>query len=81
MFTLKREPGESAADTWKRILETEKKSEFEGITTAELLASKFLSVIGETSGNNELKKNIKKGDMSVEPITDTIHDYVYEKMN
>ena len=38
-FILKREPGESAADTWKRILETEKNCEFEEITAAELLAS------------------------------------------
>ena len=39
---LKREPGEMAADTWKGILENEKKCEFEKITAAELLASKFV---------------------------------------
>ena len=38
-FNLKREPGESAAETWKRILEIEKNCEFEEITAAELLAS------------------------------------------
>ena len=80
-FNLKREPGESAAETWKRILEIEKNCEFEEITAAELLASKFLSVIGKTIGDNDLKKKIKKGDMSVEAITDTIHEYMYEKMN
>ena len=80
-FNLKREPGESAAETWKRILEIEKNCEFEEITAAELLASKFLSVIGKTTGDNDLKKKIKKGDMSVEAITDTIHEYMYEKMN
>ena len=47
IFNLKREPGESAAETWKRILENEKNCEFEEITAAELLASKFLSVIGK----------------------------------
>ena len=80
-FNLKREPGESAAETWKRILEIEKNCEFEEITAAELLASKFRSVIGKTTGDNDLKKKIKKGDMSVEAITDTIHEYMYEKMN
>ena len=80
-FNLKREPGEPAAETWKRILEIEKNCEFEEITAAELLASKFLSVIGKTTGDNNLKKKIKKGDMSVEAITDTIHEYTYEKMN
>ena len=70
-----------AAETWKRILEIEKNCEFEEITAAELLASKFLSVIGKTTGDNDLKKKIKKGDMPVEAITDTIHEYMYEKMN
>ena len=46
-----------------------------------MLASKFLSVIGKTTGDNDLKKKIKKGDMSVEATTDTIHEYMYEKMN
>ena len=76
-FNLKREPGESAAETWKRILEIEKNCDFEEITAAELLASKFLSVIGKTTGDNDLKKIKKKG---VEAITDTIHEYMYEKM-
>ena len=80
-FNLKREPGESAAETWKRILEIEKNCEFEEKTAAELLASIFLSVIGKTTGDRDLKKKIKKGDMSLEAITDTIHDYMYEKMN
>ena len=71
-FNLKREPGESAAEPWKRILEIEKNCEFEEIA-AELLASNILSVIGKTTGNNEVKKKIKKRDMSVEAITDTIH--------
>ena len=58
-----------------------KNCEFEEITAAELLASKFLSVIGKTTGDNDLKKKIKKEDMSVEALTDTIHEYMYEKMN
>ena len=55
-FDLKRGNGESAADVWKRILEVEKNCEFEAITAAELLASKFLSLIGKSTGDYELKK-------------------------
>ena len=78
---LKREDGESAADVWKRILEVEKNCEFETISAAELLASKFLSVIGKSTGDYDLKKKISKSDMSVEAITDALHEYMYEKMN
>ena len=53
VFNLNREPGESAAETRNRILEIEKNFEFEEITAAELLASKFLSVIGKTTGDND----------------------------
>ena len=59
-FNLKREPGESAAETWKRILEIEKNCEFEKIMVAEPLASKFPSVIGKTTGDNNLKKKYKQ---------------------
>ena len=55
-FDLKRGNGESAADVWKRILEVEKNCKFEAITSAELLASKFLSRIGKSTGDYELKK-------------------------
>ena len=80
-FNIQREPGESAADIWKRILEIEKKCEFEDITAAELLASKFLSVIGKSTGDYELKKKIKKSDYSIDAITDAIHEHMYEKLN
>ena len=79
-FDLKREDGESAADVWKRILEVEKKCEFETITAAELLASKFLSVIGKSTGDYDLKKKIRKSDMSIEAITEALHEYMYEKL-
>ena len=65
-FDLKREDGDTAAGVWKRILEVEKNCEFETITAAELLASKFLSLIGKSTGNYDLKKKIRKSDMSVE---------------
>ena len=78
---MKREDGETAADVWKRILDVEKNCEFETITAAELLASKFSSLIGKSTGDYDLKKKIRKSDMSVEAITDAIHEYMYEKLN
>ena len=80
-FDLKREDGESAVDVWKRILEVEKNCEFETITATELLASKFLSVIGKSTGDYDLKKNIIKSDMSIEAITEALHEYKYQKLN
>ena len=80
-FELKREEGESAADVWKRILTIERNCEFETITAAELLASNFLSVIEKSTGDYDLKKNIRKSDMSVEAITDALHEHMYEKLN
>ena len=58
-FELKREPGEAIAEVWKRILEVEQNCEFEEITAAELIASKFLSVIGKETEDKDLKKKIK----------------------
>ena len=80
-FDLKREINETAADVWKRILDVEKNCEFETITAAELIASKFLSLIGKSTGDYELKKKIRKSDMSIEASTDAIHECVYEKPN
>ena len=60
LFDLKREHGKSAADVWKRILEVEKNCEFDTITAAELLGSKFLSLIGKSTGDYELKKQLEK---------------------
>ena len=79
-FELKRE-GESAADVWKPILAIKRNCEFETITAAELLASKFLSVIGKSTGDYNLKKKIRKSDMSVEAITEALHEHLYEKLN
>ena len=57
---LKREEGESAADVWKRILAIERNCEIETITAAELLASKFLSVIGKSTSDYDVKKKSEK---------------------
>ena len=80
-FDLERESNETAADVWKRILKVEKNCEFQTITAAELLASKLLSLVGKSTGDYELKKKIRKSDMSVEAITEAIHEYMYQKTN
>ena len=59
----------------ERILAIEKTCELDEITQAELLASKFLSVF-----HHDLE-GMKKIDRSVEAVNDTIHEYMYEKMN
>ena len=72
--------------TWRigsSYLETypEKNCEVEEPTAAELVATKFFPVIRKTTVDNNLKKKIKKGDMSVHALPDTIYEYKYEKMN
>ena len=53
-----------------------KNCEFEKVTAAELLASKFLSVIGRSTGEYELKKKFRKKDMTIETITVLIHEHM-----
>ena len=67
-----------------RCMETKKwkkTCEFEAITATELLASNFPSLVGKSTGDYELKKKFRKSDMSVETITDILHEYMYEKLN
>ena len=80
-FGITREKHESAEDVWTRILQVEKNCEFENVTPAELIASKFLSVIGRSTGDYELKKKIRKSDMTIETITALIHEHMYDRLN
>ena len=80
-FGITREPNETAEDVWTRILQTEKNCEFDNVTPAELIASKFLSLIGRSMGDYELKKKIRKSNMTIETITDLIHEYMYDRLN
>ena len=80
-FGIIREPNESAEDVWTRILQTETNCEFDNVTLAELIASKFLSLIGRSTGDYELKKKIRKSNMTIETITDLIHEYMYDRLN
>ena len=73
-FDLKRELNETAADVWERILDVEKNCEFQTITAVELIASKFLSLIGKSTGDYKLRKKIRNSDMSTEAITDAINE-------
>ena len=59
-FDLKREHGESAADMWKHFLEVQKTENSKRETAAEILISKFLSVIGKSTGDYHLKKKAEK---------------------
>ena len=80
-FGITREPNQTAEDVWTRILQTEKNFEFDKITPAELIALKFLSLIGRSTGDYELKKKIRKSDMTIERTTDSIHEYIYDGLN
>ena len=62
-------------------MEVEKNCELEAISAVELLASKFLSLIGKSTEDYELKKKIRKSDMPVEAIKKAIHEYMYENLN
>ena len=57
-FGIPGDKHETVEDVWTRILHVEKNCEFENVTPAELIASKFLSVIGRSTGHYELKKKI-----------------------
>ena len=52
--------------------------EFDNVTPAELIASKFLSLIGRSTGDSEQKKKIRERNMTIETIPDMIHEYVYD---
>ena len=80
-FGITREPNETAEDVWTRILQTEKNCEFDRVTPAELIASKFLSLIGRSTGDYELKKKTRKSVMTIETITDLIHELMYDRLN
>ena len=80
-FGITREKHETAVDVWTRILQVEKNCEFENVTPAELIASKFLSVIGRSTGDYESKKKIPKSDMTIETITALIHEDMYDRLN
>ena len=72
---------ETAEEAWTRILQVQKKCEFENMTPAELIAPKFLSLISRSTGDYELKMQIRKSDMTIETITDMIHEYMYDRLS
>ena len=80
-FGIIREPNETAEDVWTRSLQTEKNCKFDNVTPAELIASKFLSLIGRSTGDYELKKKIQKSNMTIETIADLVHEYMYDRLN
>ena len=73
-FGITRKPNETAEDVWTTILQSEKNCEFSKVTPAKLIASKFLSLIGRSTGDYEVKKKIRKSDMTIETTTDLIYE-------
>ena len=80
-FNITRESNETAEDVWKRILQTEKNCEVDKVTLAELIATKFLSLTGRSTGDYDLKKKIRKSNMTIKTITDIIPEYMYGRLN
>ena len=80
-FGITREKSETAEDVWTRILQVEKNCELENATPGELIASKFPSLSGRSTGDNEIKKKIRKSDMTIETITNLVHKYMYDRLN
>ena len=73
-FRYNKRKNETAEDEWTRRLQVEKNCEFENVTPAELIAFKFLSLIRRSTGDYELKKKIRKSDMTIGTITDLIYE-------
>ena len=80
-FGIVPEQNETADDAWTRILQTEKNCELDNVTPAEFIASKLLSLIGRSMGVYELKKKLRKSNITLETITDIIHEYMYDRLN
>ena len=80
-FGIPKAPNETADDVWTKILQTEKNCEFDKVTPAELTASKFLSLIGRSTGDYELKNKIRKSSMTIETLTDLINEFQYGRLN
>ena len=51
------------------------------MTLAELIASKLAELVGRTTGDYELKKKIRKSNMTIETITEKVHEYMYDRLN
>ena len=45
------------------------------------MASNFLSVIGRSTGDYELKKKIRNSGMAIEIRTALIHEHMYDRLN
>ena len=59
----------------------EKNCDIQNVTPAELTASKFLSLIGRSTGDYELSKKIRESGITIETITAVIHDHMYDRHN
>ena len=80
-FGITRKKSETVEDVCTRILQVEKNCDIENVTPAELIASQFQSITGRSTADYELKRKIRKSDMTIETITDLIHEYKYDRLN
>ena len=51
------------------------------VTPAKLIASKFTSLIRRSTEDYELKKKIRKSNMTIETTTDLLHEHMYDRLN
>ena len=73
------EPNETAEHVGTGKLQTEKHRGFCN-TPAELIASKFFTLFGRSMADYEFKKKIHEINMSIEIITDIIHEHMAERL-
>ena len=59
----------------------EKNCDIQNVTPAYLTASKFLSLIGRSTGDYELRKKIPESGITIETITALIHEHMYDRLN
>ena len=67
--------------SWTQVLQVQKNCEFKNVTPAELIASKFLSITRRSAGVYELKKKLRKSDITIQTITDLIHEYMNDSLD
>ena len=73
---------ETAQDTWTCILQTEKNCKVDNVAPAELIASKFLTLItliGRSTGDYQLKIKIRKSNVAIETKADIIYEHMYNR--
>ena len=77
-FRTKQTETETPEDFWRRLMETEKKCNFEKITAEELIISKFITAITDRKLRDKLMKEMKP---EMKKTIEMIKQNTYEKKN